>query len=87
MRWNAGTSWPIEAGHPCLGCSEPDFWDAGGFYKALSVPTGNTTGILLEAGLAGAIAGGATTALARRKARSDEAQRAPVKIEELEQKR
>jgi hydrogenase small subunit len=86
MRWNAGTSWPIEAGHPCLGCSEPNFWDAGGFYNALSVPTGNTTGILLGAGLTGAIAGGAATALARRKARSDEAQRAPVKIEELEQK-
>ncbi|MBC8175894.1 MAG: oxidoreductase, partial [Deltaproteobacteria bacterium] len=22
-----GTSWPIEAGHPCIGCSEPAFWD------------------------------------------------------------
>ncbi|MCF7985813.1 MAG: hydrogenase small subunit, partial [Thiohalocapsa sp.] len=21
MKWNGGTSWPIEAGHPCLGCS------------------------------------------------------------------
>lgn len=21
------TNWPIEAGHPCIGCSEPDFWD------------------------------------------------------------
>lgn len=21
------TNWPVEAGHPCLGCSEPDFWD------------------------------------------------------------
>ena len=20
-------SWPVEAGHPCIGCSEPDFWD------------------------------------------------------------
>ncbi|MFH1581975.1 MAG: hypothetical protein ABIC39_07940, partial [Pseudomonadota bacterium] len=18
---------PVEAGHPCIGCSEPDFWD------------------------------------------------------------
>ncbi len=24
---NDGTSWPVEAGHPCIGCSEPDFWD------------------------------------------------------------
>lgn len=21
------TNWPVEAGHPCLGCSEPAFWD------------------------------------------------------------
>lgn len=20
-------NWPVEAGHPCIGCSEPDFWD------------------------------------------------------------
>lgn len=26
-KFNDGTSFPIEAGHPCLGCSEPDFWD------------------------------------------------------------
>jgi hydrogenase small subunit len=27
VRWNQSTSWPIGSGHPCLGCSEPDFWD------------------------------------------------------------
>ncbi len=26
-KFNDGTSWPVEAGHPCLGCSEPNFWD------------------------------------------------------------
>ncbi len=26
-KFNNGTSWPIEAGHPCIGCSQPDFWD------------------------------------------------------------
>jgi len=26
-KFNDGTSWPIEAGHPCIGCSEPNFWD------------------------------------------------------------
>lgn len=26
-KFNDGTSWPVEAGHPCLGCSEPKFWD------------------------------------------------------------
>ncbi|RMF03739.1 MAG: twin-arginine translocation signal domain-containing protein [Chloroflexi bacterium] len=27
VRWNDGTSWPIGAGHGCVGCSEPAFWD------------------------------------------------------------
>lgn len=26
-KFNAGTNWPVQAGHPCIGCSEPDFWD------------------------------------------------------------
>ena len=21
------TNWPVRAGHPCIGCSEPNFWD------------------------------------------------------------
>lgn len=25
--WNSRTSWPIGAGHPCIGCTEPQFWD------------------------------------------------------------
>lgn len=25
--FNDGVNWPIGAGHPCIGCSEPDFWD------------------------------------------------------------
>ncbi|MES1259649.1 MAG: hydrogenase small subunit, partial [Gemmatimonadota bacterium] len=27
IQWNEGTSWPIGAGHPCLGCTERNFWD------------------------------------------------------------
>lgn len=27
LRFNTHTSWPIQAGHGCIGCSEPDFWD------------------------------------------------------------
>jgi hydrogenase small subunit len=27
FQWNSGTSWPIGAGHPCIGCTEPHFWD------------------------------------------------------------
>lgn len=28
FQWNGGTSWPIGAGHPCIGCTERNFWDA-----------------------------------------------------------
>ncbi|MGD9732725.1 MAG: hydrogenase small subunit [Desulfamplus sp.] len=26
-KFNDGASFPIQAGHPCIGCSEPGFWD------------------------------------------------------------
>lgn len=30
------TSWPVQAGHPCIGCSEPNFWDdMSPFYESL----------------------------------------------------
>ncbi len=33
VRWNDGLSWPVQAGHGCVGCSEPGFWDTmGPFY-------------------------------------------------------
>ena len=32
-RFNQHTSWPIQAGHGCIGCSEPDFWDAMGPFE------------------------------------------------------
>lgn len=32
MRWNGGTSYPIQSGNPCLGCSESNFWDNGPFF-------------------------------------------------------
>jgi hydrogenase small subunit len=36
LKWNGGVSFPIQSGHGCLGCSEPNFWDKGSFYSALS---------------------------------------------------
>ncbi len=27
FQWNSATSWPIGAGHPCIGCTERNFWD------------------------------------------------------------
>ena len=38
IRWDEGLSFPVQSGHPCLGCSEPDFWDGGGFYQGQSAP-------------------------------------------------
>jgi len=35
-KYNDGTSWPVEAGAPCIGCSEPAFWDKfTPFYEVL----------------------------------------------------
>lgn len=34
-RWNNGVSFPIQSGHPCIGCSEASFWDNGPFYQHL----------------------------------------------------
>jgi hydrogenase small subunit len=56
-KWNEGTSFPIESGHGCLGCSEPDFWDAGSFYKAVSMPISDLGKLGLAAAAAGAVAG------------------------------
>ena len=33
MRWNEGISWPVQSGHGCIGCSEPNFFDKGSFYE------------------------------------------------------
>lgn len=38
IRWDEGLSFPVQSGHPCLGCSQPDFWDGGGFYQGQSAP-------------------------------------------------
>jgi hydrogenase small subunit len=36
-KWNQGTSSPTQAGHGCIGCSEPHFWDnPGGVYGFVS---------------------------------------------------
>jgi hydrogenase small subunit len=36
VRWNEGTSFPIQSGHGCLGCSEDGFWDKGSFYDRVT---------------------------------------------------
>ena len=56
-KWNNGTSFPIEAGHGCLGCSEPKFWDMGGFYRPLSQSTLDLDRTLAYGLAAGAVVG------------------------------
>ncbi|RKZ83260.1 MAG: Ni/Fe hydrogenase [Candidatus Parabeggiatoa sp. nov. 1] len=85
-KWNAGVSFPIESGHGCLGCSEPNFWDAGSFYKALSVPTGDfaqTAGYALAAGAAVGVASGILNKMKKRDAIGNHE---TVTIDDLERK-
>ncbi len=65
VKWNGGTSFPIESGHGCLGCSEPSFWDKGGFYQPLASGTWNDSKTLLAAAGAGIAIGAGAAALAR----------------------
>jgi len=67
IKWNAGTSFPIEAGHGCIGCAEPNFWDKGGFYDPLSMARWGSAGTLAAAAAAGAAVGTASALLARRR--------------------
>jgi hydrogenase small subunit len=64
IKWNDGISYPIQSGHPCIGCAEAGFWDNGPFYRHLPGLAGfgiETTadkigvglGILTAAGIAG----------------------------------
>jgi hydrogenase small subunit len=66
IKWQGGLSFPIQSGHPCLGCSEPNFWDGGGFYQGQSAPL-NRPG-LAAAGIAAAagVAAGAGAAMVNR---------------------
>lgn len=65
LKWNNGTSFPIQSGHGCIGCSEPDFWDKGGFYKALPQGQWGTAEGLAAAAAAGAAIGIGSAVLSR----------------------
>jgi hydrogenase small subunit len=83
-KWNEGTSFPIEAGHPCIGCSEPDFWDAGDFYKAIATPTGDISRSVAYAAGAGIAAGALLGAANRAKQARAEKQHEKVTIDDLQ---
>ena len=58
--WNDGTSWPVKAGHGCIGCASPGFWgQMSPFYERL--PHVKLVGLDLDAqtiglGLVGGVA-------------------------------
>jgi hydrogenase small subunit len=74
VRWNGGTNWPIGCGHPCIGCSEPDFWDKmTPFYRHLAGVPGfgvassiDRVGLLATAGVGAAFAAHGFLSLAKR---------------------
>jgi hydrogenase small subunit len=72
VKWDAGLSFPIQSGHPCLGCSEPDFWDGGGFYQGQSAPLDRpdlqTLGLVAAGGALVGIGVGAAGRLRKRPA-------------------
>ncbi|MDH5736699.1 MAG: hydrogenase small subunit [Gammaproteobacteria bacterium] len=65
VKWNDGISFPIESGHGCLGCSEPDFWDKGGFYQPIPEATFTDTEKIALAAAAGAALGAGSAVLSR----------------------
>jgi hydrogenase small subunit len=86
-KWNEGTSFPIQSGHGCIGCSEPNFWDAGPLYKALSMPVSLTPSALGAAAAAGAAAGAAITWHNRSTKAAAKASHEKVGVQDLKRER
>ena len=58
VKYNAGTSWPVQAGHPCFSCAAFKSWDAmGPIYRRL--PNGPGASYQLTADQIGAALAGA----------------------------
>jgi hydrogenase small subunit len=62
LKWNDGVSYPIQSGHPCLGCSEPHYWDNRPMYEHITTaslpgfPTADKIGGTLAIAVAAATA-------------------------------
>lgn len=84
LKWNGGTSFPIQSGHGCLGCSEPHFWDMGGFYKPLSVPTSDVGRTAAFAAAGGAAVGVAAGLVHRATKSAAKAKHTTVTVDDLE---
>ncbi|HHL71383.1 MAG TPA: [Ni/Fe] hydrogenase small subunit [Bacteroidetes bacterium] len=73
-RWNEATSYPIQSGHGCIGCSENGFWDNGPFYQHLAnfpgfgiETTADTIGTVVGIGAAAGVAAHAIATNIRKK--------------------
>src|SRR5512140_2136165 len=90
--WNTRTSWPIGAGHPCIGCTEPNFWDTmTPFYGRLPNVGGfaverraDMIGASLAIGAAAGVAAHATMTVFHQIKRRREMQQAPESRSETE---
>jgi hydrogenase small subunit len=82
-KWNAGTSFPIESGHGCLGCSEPHFWDGGSFYSPLST-SASPLDLVTDAAVAGAAIGVAVSIANRAKKHASKSVHHNATIADLE---
>ncbi len=63
IKWNNNVSYPIQSGHGCIGCAEPDFWDKEPLYHTLPSITGigaSVTATDIGIGLAAATLAGVT---------------------------
>lgn len=91
IEWNDGLSFPIKAGHPCLGCTERHFYDRmTPFYRRLPgivVPglgveaTANTIGAAAVAASVAAVAvHSAATVIAKHRARRAEPESLPLAV-------
>lgn len=84
-RWNDGISFPIQSGHGCIGCSEPNFWDQGSFYDRITSfkqygadATAETIGAGVVAGVGAAVAAhGIATMISHRRAKASPPVKAP----------
>jgi len=73
-KWNGNTSYPIQSGHGCIGCSEDGFWDHGPLYQHLASFPGfgieanaDKLGAVLAAGTAIGVAAHAISTNIRRR--------------------
>ncbi len=81
IKWSGGLSFPVQSGHPCLGCSEPDFWDGGGFYQGQSAPLDRPAATLAGIAAGAGVVLGVGSAIANNQQKKN-AKKSSKKVEE-----